>query len=95
MYSLEVIKSPSFQSPPARTGEHNRDCSFHITRSGIILHSALHRSTLFVSRDAPTFGITAGYLKRVGQKRVNAFIEAFFLDAFPTVEDCIAHARAV
>lgn len=95
MYSIEVIKSDKFQSPPPRTGEHNRDCSFHITRSGVILHSARQRSTLFVSRHAPTFGAVTGYLKRVKQRRVNAFIEAFFLDAFPTVEDCIAHARTV
>ncbi len=95
MYSLDIITSDRFQNPPARTGEHNRDCSFHVTRSGIILHSARQRSTLFVSRDAPTYGQVSGYLKRAGQRRVNAFIEAFFLDAFPTVEDCLAHARAV
>ena len=80
MYCLSVIKSPSYQSPakhaaPALT---NRDCSYCRSRAGLVLHSAVHRSTVFLSKDSPIFRDTLRKLKRRTQAGRNRLIESFF-----------------
>lgn len=95
MYSLEILKSESFQNRKAPGGNFDRDCSFHVTRSGLILHSAVHRNTLFVSRETPDFTPLHRYLSKASQRRANACIEAYFSDTIPTVHAAIAAARSV
>lgn len=80
MYCLQVITSPSYQSPakhaaPALTA---RDSSFFRSRAGLVLHSAIHRSTVFLSKDAPNFRATLASLKRRTQAGRNKLIESFF-----------------
>lgn len=55
----------------------NRDSSFCESRSGFVLHSAVHRSTSFVSRDEhPDSYFAASYWLRQGQEAVNAYVPA-------------------
>lgn len=80
MYCLEVIRSASFQSPPAKATPalDARDCSFHLAKRGLILHSACHRSTVFLPREAPNFKRVLRKLRRRTQAGRNRLIEAFF-----------------
>ena len=80
MYCLSGIKSPSYQSPakhaaPALTA---RDCSFCRSRSGLVLHSAVHRSTVFIYATDPRFPAILRSLKRRTQAGRNRLIESFF-----------------
>lgn len=79
MYSLEIIKSAAFQTPrPPEPGTTTRRCSFHATRAGIILHSARHRSTLFLSAESPDHAATLRSLRRRGPDGRDRLIESFF-----------------
>lgn len=80
MYCLQVIQSASFQTPkqhgaPALTA---RDSSFCKSRAGLVLHSAIHRSTLFLPVTAPNFKSTLASLRRRNQAGRNKLIESFF-----------------
>lgn len=82
MYCIEVITSPSYQSPakhaaPALTA---RDSSFCQTKSGLVLHSAVHRSTCFLPADCPPFKSILRKLKRRTQAGRNRLIEAICSD---------------
>lgn len=72
---------------------HGRDCSFHVTRAGLILHSALHRNTLFVGRDTRDFAPLHHELTRGSKLYHNRLIEAYFSDETDSVEAAIALAR--
>lgn len=55
----------------------NRDSSFCESRSGFVLHSAIHRSTSFVSKEEhPDSYFAASYWLRQGQEAVNAYVPA-------------------
>lgn len=79
MYCLEVIKSPSFQSPPAIRDNFNRDCSAVKSRGGFVCHSAAQRSTFFA--DATEHGETFHLIDCVRGNRValNAAVESIAL----------------
>lgn len=79
MYCLEVIKSPSFQSPPVIRDNSNRDCSCVKSRGGFVCHSAAQRSTFFV--DAAEHGETHHLIDCVKGNRValNAAVESIAL----------------
>ncbi len=77
MYSLEVIKSESFQNPPTRKDNFNRDSSLCQSRRGYVIHSGVHRSTAFVdSTDHAESWQALTYWKGQGQPAINGFIEA-------------------
>lgn len=80
MYCLSVIKSASFQTPRAHAAPAltDRDCSYCRSRAGLVLHSAVHRSTVFLSKDSPIFRDTLRKLKRRTQAGRNRLIESFF-----------------
>ena len=82
MYCLEVIQSPSYQSPrkhaaPALTA---RDSSFCQTKSGLVLHSAVHRDTCFLPADCPPYKSILRKLKRRTQAGRNRLIESICAD---------------
>lgn len=79
MYCLEIIQSESFQRPRVQEpGITTRHCSFLVARAGLILHSARHRSTLFLAREAPDYATTLQSLRRRGPAGRDRLIESFF-----------------
>lgn len=77
MYSIEVIKSASFQNPTKLRDNFNRDCSICKSSAGFVIHSAALRSTAFVSVacDKPTHDACAFFHHRKNQKAINKWIE--------------------
>ena len=89
MYSLEVIKSPSFQAGRKIKDNHNRDSSFVKSRGSYVIHSGIHRSTAFLIDDGiPAFD----YWSKQGRLAVNGFIEASLNDY--ALSDCEHNAIA-
>jgi hypothetical protein len=80
MYCLEVLKSASYQNPPkhAAPALTARDCSYCRSRSGLVLHSAIHRSTVFIYATDPRFPSILRKLKRRTRAGRNRLIESFF-----------------
>ena len=77
--------------PRQRRDNFNRDSSFVESSTGFVIHSAVHRSTAFVSRrDHPKGWHAFSYWKAQGQAAVNAFIEATIADC--DLDECEAHA---
>lgn len=75
MYSLETIKSLNAR-PAIRRDNFNRDSSFVESRSGFVIHSGIHRSTAFISKeDHADAWFAFQYWSKQGQAAVNAFIE--------------------
>jgi len=76
MYCLEVIHSINERA--ARKGraprQQSRDCSFNVTSRGIILHSASHRDTTFLSGLAADKFVAR--VKGLQQSAVNSIIES-------------------
>lgn len=63
--------------PPVRRDNFNRDSSFVQSKAGFVIHSGIHRSTAFVSKeDHADCWFAFSYWSKQGQAAVNAFIEA-------------------
>lgn len=82
MYCLEVITSASFQNPPSHAAPAltARDSSYCKTKAGLVLHSAVHRSTCFLPADCPPYKSILRKLKRRTQAGRNRLIEAICAD---------------
>lgn len=80
MYCLEVITSPSFQSPPAVRDNFNRDCSCVKSRGGFVCHSAAQRSTFFVDAAEHAESFHLIQCTRGNQTALNIAIESLALD---------------
>jgi len=77
MHSLETIQKINHRSCKVQTN-FNRDSSFCRSSRGFVLHSAVHRSTVFVSRSEhpESFQVCVRFLARASQPACNGFIEA-------------------
>jgi hypothetical protein len=77
MHSLETIQKINHCSRKVQTN-FNRDSSFCRSSQGFVLHSAVHRSTVFVSKlDHPEcFQVCVRFFARASQPARNGFIEA-------------------
>jgi len=75
MYSLEVIKSDSFQDQKVSKGNFDRDSSFHFSKAGCVIHSGEHRSTAFIPANTELHSAFRYWIKQ-GQVAVNGFIVA-------------------
>lgn len=75
MYSIDVIKSDSYQNQKTSTGNFDRDSSFHFSRNGCVIHSGEHRSTAFIPIETPFYGEFRYWIKQ-DQNAINGFIVA-------------------
>lgn len=91
MKHLDQIKADNDNAvrKAASPAIHGRDCSFHVTRAGLILHSAIHRNTLFVGRDTGDFHPLLSHLEPADQASRNKLIEAYFSDETSDVGEAI------
>ncbi|CAB4167264.1 hypothetical protein UFOVP861_12 [uncultured Caudovirales phage] len=84
MYCLEVITSINDRASARQLQpkSQSRDCSFHIGKKGIVLHSARHRDTIYIHAESKIYCKTAGYLRaltRLGnQTKINATVEKLY-----------------
>jgi hypothetical protein len=84
MYCLEVITSINNRASARQLQpkSQSRDCSFHIGKKGIVLHSARHRDTIYIHAESKIYCKTAGYLRaltRLGnQTKINATVEKLY-----------------
>jgi hypothetical protein len=74
----------------------NRDSSFYRSKHGFVLHSAVHRSTAFVSEyDHPEcFRVCTRFFARASQQACNGFIEALVAGLDPTQARANGRARS-
>ena len=79
MYPLEVIKSDSFQTPPAIKDNWNRESSACFSSKGAVIHSGVFRSTAFIPADTELFADLKYWVKQ-GQTELDAFIDAIVGD---------------
>lgn len=70
MKSLEFLS----QVPAIKRDNFNRDSSACKSRSGIVIHSGVHRSTAFVSRPDAVASLETA--KTLGQPALNGWVEA-------------------
>jgi len=79
MYCLSVIKSMNARAARRKAAENafTRHSSYAVSRSGIVLHSAVWRSTVFIS--GPT---AATFLRRVKAARSAAKRDAIINSHF-------------
>ncbi len=78
MYSLEVIQAMNRNTSGLKVeSETTRHCSYAVGGTGIVLHSAKKRNTVFLrnGRDTDAFYRKIGTKDRSGQDRV---IESYF-----------------
>ena len=69
----------------------NRDSSFVQSSQGFVIHSGIHRSTAFISKEEhPNGWFSFTYWKEQGQAAINGFIEAT-IDGY-SLADCEAEA---
>lgn len=69
MKSLEYLN----QIPPVILDNFNRDSSACFSRSGCVIHSGIHRSTAFVSREDAVESLR--WAKGLGQRALNGWVE--------------------
>ena len=86
MKSLEFLS----QTPAIKRDNFNRDSSACKSRSGVVIHSGVHRSTAFVSRPDAVASLEA--CKALGQPALNGWIEATIDGA--ELADCELNALA-
>ena len=76
MHALETIIAMN-EKPRVIRDNFNRDSSFCVSRSGFVIHSGIHRSTAFISKDeCPDSWFAFQYWSKQGQQAINAFIVA-------------------
>jgi hypothetical protein len=75
MYTIEVIKSDSYQTQKVSKGNFDRDSSFHFSRAGVIIHAASQRSTAFIPAGTELHSHFRYWIKQE-QAAINGFIEA-------------------
>ena len=77
MYSLQTINKINRRTSELKTN-FNRDSSFCRSSRGFVLHSAVHRSTVFVCKleHPESFKVCVRFLARASQPACNGFIEA-------------------
>lgn len=76
MYPLETIKA--LNNRPLKIKDNfNRDSSFVQSKAGFVIHSGIHRSTAFVSKDEHPEGFqSACFWFALGKLAINGWIEA-------------------
>ena len=79
MYTLEVIKSDSYQTPPAIKDNFNRESSACFSSKGAVIHSGVFRSTAFIPADTELYADLKYWVKQ-GQTELDAFIDAIVGD---------------
>lgn len=88
MFDLDTIKKMNSPENTQRKPEDNfsRQCSFSgDEKTGVVLHSALHRNTAFLSPDkVPTF--MAAWNAAPTQEEKNAVVERYFTDMGESVD---------
>ena len=77
MHSLETIQKINQRRLQLQTN-FNRDSSFCRSSKGFVLHSAVHRSTVFVSKleHSECFQVCVRFFARASKPACNGFIEA-------------------
>jgi hypothetical protein len=75
MYTIEVLKSDSYQLQKISKGNFERDSSFHFSRAGVVIHSGEHRSTAFIPAETELHSVFRYWIKQE-QKAINGFIVA-------------------
>lgn len=80
MYCLEVIHSMNRRaaSAPKHETEWSRHCSYHQTKTGIVLHSAKLRSTAFLSNGPATKKFLVDWFGTNSATRRDQLVEAYF-----------------
>lgn len=79
MYPIEVIKSESYQTPPAIKDNWNRESSACFSSKGAVVHSGVFRSTAFIPADTELYADLKYWIKQ-GQTELDAFIDAIIGD---------------
>lgn len=78
MYCLDVIKSINNVSKAKAEDTFDRQCSFVEGPGGVVLHSALRRSTVFVDTSKPGESAFIARLKSSSPADLNSLIESRF-----------------
>ena len=73
MYPIETIKTLN-NRPNVRRDNFNRNSSACSSRSGVVIHSGIHRSTAFVSRRDAVASLQ--WARDLGQDALNGWVEA-------------------
>ncbi len=77
MYSLDVIHSMNARASKPVEAETTRHCSFVKSATGIVLHSAKHRNTVFIKKGSDS----DAFYRRIGagdQNFQDRVIESYF-----------------
>jgi hypothetical protein len=75
MYSIDIIKSDTYQAGRIIRDNFNRDSSLCFSVRGCVLHSGIHRSTIFISASNP-FHSALRYWHKQEQAAINGLVEA-------------------
>lgn len=77
MYSLDIIKSLNAKAAAPAEDNFSRLCSFTRSAQGVVLHSALKRSTAFLEGNEAAKFLRMAARNRTPARR-NALIESYF-----------------
>ena len=78
MYALEVLVSMNARVSAPAEDAYSRHCSYHETKQGIVLHSAILRSTAMITKPAERKVFLASWFGTNSAVKRDALVESYF-----------------